>query len=44
MLKNKHECPNININAQNLALMTKNEHLCPTLEIFFHTCRLNEYE
>ena len=32
MLKNEDECPNININAQNSALMIKNEHLCPTFE------------
>ena len=37
MLKNEYKCPNININAQNLELMTKNEHLCPTFEHFFHT-------
>ena len=40
MLENEHECPNININAQNLALMIKNEHLCPTFEQFFHTCQV----
>ena len=40
MLKNEHECSNININAQNWALMTKNEHLCPNFEHFFHTLRL----
>ena len=34
MLKNEHKCLNININAQNLALITKNEHLCPFLYIF----------
>ena len=37
MPKNEHECPNININAQNWALMTKIEHLCPTFEHFFRT-------
>ena len=34
MLKNEHECLNINIEAQNLALMTKKEHLSPTFEHF----------
>ena len=35
MPKNEHEYSNININAQNWALMTKNEHLFPTFEHFF---------
>ena len=33
MFKNEHECLNININAENWALMTKNEHLWLTFEI-----------
>ena len=35
---NEHECPNITINAQNWALMTKNKHLCPTFEHCFYRC------
>ena len=37
MHKNEHECPNININAKNWALMTKIEHSYPTFEHFFRT-------